>query len=62
MQPVSRQRINKYIPAATNTHAAIEEPVSKQRIGKHNNWGCWKRCLLFSPCKVVITKSSVEEN
>jgi hypothetical protein len=35
MQPVSRERIDKHILAATNTHATIEEPVSKQLIGKH---------------------------
>jgi hypothetical protein len=30
-----RERTGKHIPAATNAHEAIEEPVSKQQIGKH---------------------------
>jgi hypothetical protein len=30
-----REPIGKHIPAATNTHATIEEPFYKQRIGKH---------------------------
>jgi hypothetical protein len=32
---VARQRLGKHIPAETNTHATIKDPVSKQRIGKH---------------------------
>jgi hypothetical protein len=32
---IARQQLDKNIPAAMNMHAAIEEPVSKQRIGKH---------------------------
>jgi hypothetical protein len=39
MQPVSRERIDKHIPAVTNMEATIEEPVSKQRIGKHTTIG-----------------------
>jgi hypothetical protein len=35
MQPVSRQRIGKHIPTATNTHSTTEELVSKQQIGEH---------------------------
>jgi hypothetical protein len=31
---IARQRLGKHIPAATNTHATIEESVFKQRIGK----------------------------
>jgi hypothetical protein len=30
MQPLYSERIGKYVPAATNTHATIEDPVSKQ--------------------------------
>jgi hypothetical protein len=33
------ERIGKHIPGATNTQSTIEEPVSKQRIGKHNSGG-----------------------
>jgi hypothetical protein len=36
---IVRQRLGKHIPAATNTHATIEEPVSKQPIGKHRKIG-----------------------
>jgi hypothetical protein len=32
---VFRERMRKHITMATNTHVTIEEPVSKQRIGKH---------------------------
>jgi hypothetical protein len=46
MQSVSRQRIGKHVPAATNTHAAIElllENVystrSVQMGYKEDNWG-----------------------
>jgi hypothetical protein len=46
MQPVSRQRIGKYVPAAMNTHTTIElllETVfstwSMQRGHKEDNWG-----------------------
>jgi hypothetical protein len=34
---IARQRLGEHIPAATNTQETIEEPVSKQHIGKHNN-------------------------
>jgi hypothetical protein len=62
MQPICKEWIGKHIPAATNMHATIEKPVSKQRIGKYNNRGCWKWCFLFGPCKVVITESSVQKS
>jgi hypothetical protein len=53
----------KQFPAEKNTHAAIKEPVSKQRIGKHTTVGYyWKRCFLFGQCSVVIKKSSVEKS
>jgi hypothetical protein len=39
IQPVSRKRIGKHIPAATNTHATIEDPVFNQRIDKHTAIG-----------------------
>jgi hypothetical protein len=29
------QKLSKDVPAATNKHATIEEPVCKQTIGKH---------------------------
>jgi hypothetical protein len=62
MQPVSKEWISKHIPTATNKHATIEEPISKQGIGKHTTiGGCWKQCFLFGPCKVVIMKSWVPE-
>jgi hypothetical protein len=38
---IARQPLDKHIPAATNTHATIEEPVSKQRIGKSNRGIEW---------------------
>jgi hypothetical protein len=39
MQPVSREWICKHIPVVTNMHAAIEKPISKQRVGKHTTIG-----------------------
>jgi hypothetical protein len=46
MQPVSRQRIGKHVPAATNTHTAKElvfetmfSTRSVQRSYKEENWG-----------------------
>jgi hypothetical protein len=36
---IARQWLGKHIPTATNTHATTEEPVSKQRIGKHTTIG-----------------------
>jgi hypothetical protein len=56
-----RHRLAKHIPIATNMHAIIEEPVSKQRIGKHNNMGIVGNGV-FSLCKVVTKKSSVENS
>jgi hypothetical protein len=45
-QPISKQRIAEYVPAATTTHATIEvllETVfstwSVQRGDKEDNWG-----------------------
>jgi hypothetical protein len=35
MQPISRERNDKYIPPATYSHGTIEEPVSNQLIGEH---------------------------
>jgi hypothetical protein len=35
------------IPAATNTQATIEEPVSKQRIGKHKKIGVLLEMVFF---------------
>jgi hypothetical protein len=63
MQPVSREWISKHIPTATNTHATIGEPVSKQRIGKHTTVGVVGNgvfCLVHA--EWFITKSSVERN
>jgi hypothetical protein len=63
MQPVSRECLGKHIPAATNTHATIEEPVSKQQIGKHTAMGVLlETVFLFGPCKVVIKKRPVESS
>jgi hypothetical protein len=45
MQLVSRQRIGKYVPAATNTHTTIVT------IGN---------CFLLGPCKLVIRKITGE--
>jgi hypothetical protein len=36
---IGRQRLGKHIPAATNTLATIENPVSKQQIGTHTTIG-----------------------
>jgi hypothetical protein len=36
---IARQLLLKNILATVNTHAAIEEPVSKQRIGKQATIG-----------------------
>jgi hypothetical protein len=36
---IARERLGKHILAATNTHATIEDPVSKQRIEKHTTIG-----------------------
>jgi hypothetical protein len=33
------QLLGKHFPAEMNMHANIEEPVSKQRIGKHTSIG-----------------------
>jgi hypothetical protein len=43
---IPRQRLSKQISAATNTPVTIEELLV--------------RCFLFGPCKMVIKKSSVE--
>jgi hypothetical protein len=43
---VSRQRLGKHIPAATDTNAAID-------VG-------WKRGFLLSPCLRVINGTSLE--
>jgi hypothetical protein len=61
MQTVSRERIGKHFPAATNTQETIEKLVSKQRIGKYTTIGILlETAFLFGPCKVVIKKNSVE--
>jgi hypothetical protein len=51
MQPVSRQRIGKHVPAATNTHTIIElllETVFSTRSVyngyKGDNWGDMVSC------------------
>jgi hypothetical protein len=40
----------------------VMRPVCRQRIGKHTptiiKWLLDKRCFLFSPCKVVIRKTT----
>jgi hypothetical protein len=54
---ITRQLLGKYIPAATNTHGAIEEPVSKQRIGKHTTIGV----LLETVFSVRSLQSSYKE-
>jgi hypothetical protein len=50
MQPVSRQRIGKHVPAAMNTHATTElllETVfsnrAVQRSYKEDNWSNFRR-------------------
>jgi hypothetical protein len=51
---IARKGLGKHIPAATNTHATIEEPVSKQRIGKHIIIGVLLETVFsFGPCRVV---------
>jgi hypothetical protein len=57
MQPVSRELIIKPIFAATNTDATIEEPVSKQRIGKHTTL----RVLLETVLSVQSVQSCYNE-
>jgi hypothetical protein len=47
MQFVSRERIGKYIPPATNAHATIET-VSKQRMGKHIKTGLFENGIFCS--------------
>jgi hypothetical protein len=42
--------------------AAIEEPISKQRIGKHTIGTILENVFMVGPCKVVIRKNSVEKN
>jgi hypothetical protein len=54
------ERLDKHIPAEMNTHATIEEPVSKQQIDKHTTIEVLLECFLFDPCKVVIKNSSAE--
>jgi hypothetical protein len=44
-----------------HTGHTTEQPVYKQAIGKHalQRWSyCWKRCLLFGLCKVVISRTT----
>jgi hypothetical protein len=38
----------KQFPAKMNTNVAIEEPVSKQLIGKHNSRGIIGNCVFCS--------------
>jgi hypothetical protein len=45
---IARQRLGKHIPAAMKTHTTIEESVSNQRIGKHNNSGMVGKCVFCS--------------
>jgi hypothetical protein len=55
------QLFGKNIPAATNTHAIIEQPVSKERIGKHTAIGVlFETVFSVRSVKVVIKESSVE--
>jgi hypothetical protein len=64
-QFIAWQQFGKQVPAEMNMHATIEEPVSKQWIGKHayNNWGIvGNGVFLFGPCNVVIKKSSIEKS
>jgi hypothetical protein len=58
---IARQVLGKHIPAATNTHATIEEPASKQQIRKHATIGVLLETV-FSVRSVqsVYKKSSVE--
>jgi hypothetical protein len=39
MQPVFRQQMSKHVLTPINTHATVEEPVSKQRIVEHTTIG-----------------------
>jgi hypothetical protein len=52
LMSIARQRLVEHIPAATNTHATIEEPLSKKLIGKHTTI----RVLL----KIVFSVRSVQ--
>jgi hypothetical protein len=46
-----------------NTHTTIEEPVSKERIGKHNNRDIAGNVVFYSDrAKMVIKESSVEKS
>jgi hypothetical protein len=53
---IAKQWLGKHIPAGTNTHATIEEPNSKQRIGKHT-----KGVLLEAVFSVRSVKGGWEE-
>jgi hypothetical protein len=61
--PFIEQQIDKHIPVATNTHATIEEPISKKGIDKHTTTGVLLETV-FSVRSVqnVIKKSSFEKS
>jgi hypothetical protein len=55
------QQLGKHIPAATNTHATIEETVYNQRIGTHNNKSIAGNGVFHSfRAKVIIKKNLME--
>jgi hypothetical protein len=56
--PIARHRLGKHIPAEAN--ARNRTSTARQRISKQAFSN--KACFLRGPCKVVIKKSSVEEN
>jgi hypothetical protein len=59
----TRQCLGKHIPATTNKHAAIEEPVSKQRFGKHKTVGALlKKVSSVRSVQSGYKKSSVERS
>jgi uncharacterized protein involved in response to NO len=59
---IATQLLGKQVPAEINAHAIIQEPVSKQRIGKHKTIRVFEK--VFSIWSVIsgFKKNSVEHN
>jgi hypothetical protein len=60
MQPVSMQRIGKYVSVTTNTRETIElllktafSILSAQSGSKEDNWGIPVNCQLSAECNIL---------
>jgi hypothetical protein len=54
---IAKKRLGKHFPAATNTHATIEESFPEQQLGKHTTIGV----LLETVFSVQLVQNGYKE-